>query len=246
MTDPFQLAGTTALVTGASSGLGRHFAQVLAGAGAGLWLAARRQDALEAVAAATGGTAIACDVTDEAAVEAAFERAGAPEILVNCAGIAETRRAAETSGADWDRVMDTNLKGAFLCARAFARRRIAAGGGGAVVNVASILGLRVASQVAAYAASKAGMIQLTRALALEWARHGIRVNALAPGYIATDLNRDLFASEAGKALIARVPQRRLGQPADLDLPLLLLCSPRAGYITGSVLVADGGHSINTL
>lgn len=246
------LNGKTALVTGASSGLGRHFAGVLAGQGARVVLAARRPEALEAARAeiaGAGGAAstVALDVTDPASVEAAFAEIGAaPDIVVNNAGVSDNQPALEMDAAMWDRVVDTNLKGAFLVAQAGARALRAAGKGGSIVNIASILGHRVAGNVSAYAASKAGLVQLTKALALEWARHGIRVNALCPGYIETDLNRDFFASDAGKALIRRIPQRRLGQPAELDGALLLLASDAGSYITGTALVADGGHLVSSL
>jgi NAD(P)-dependent dehydrogenase (short-subunit alcohol dehydrogenase family) len=142
--------------------------------------------------------------------------------------------------------MDTNLKGAFLVAQAVARDMADNGRGGAIVNIASVLGIRVAGNVSSYAVSKAGLVQLTKALALEWARHGIRVNALCPGYFETDLNRDFFASEAGKSLIQRIPQRRLGKPENLDGPLLLLCSDAGAYMTGTVLAVDGGHLVSSL
>ncbi len=142
-------------------------------------------------------------------------------------------------------MLDTNLKGAFLAAQA-AAGIMQRHGGGTIVNVASILGLRVAGQVAAYAASKAGLVQLTKALALEWARHGVRVNALCPGYIETDINRDFFQGDAGRAMLKRVPQRRLGQPSDLDGPLLLLCSDASAYMTGAVVAVDGGHLVSSL
>jgi NAD(P)-dependent dehydrogenase (short-subunit alcohol dehydrogenase family) len=146
--------------------------------------------------------------------------------------------------ADWDRILDTNLKGAFLVGQAAAR--LMRGNGGAIVNVASILGERVAGQLAPYAASKAGLLQLTRAMALEWARYGIRVNALCPGYIETDLNRDFFQSEAGQAMIRRIPQRRLGRPEDLDGALLLLASQAGAFMTGTAITIDGGHLVSSL
>lgn len=244
------LAGKSALVTGASSGLGAHFAQLLAAQGVAVTLAARRAGKLADLAAAIagqGGTAavVEMDVADPASVGAAL--AGRVfDIVINNAGTTVSAPALEHGAAEIDRVIDTNLKGAFHVARISAAAMIAAGRGGCIVNVASILGQRVASQVSAYAASKAGLIQLTRALALEWARHGIRVNALCPGYIETDLNRDFFGSDAGKALIRRVPQRRLGQAGDLDGPLLLLVSDLGGFMTGSEIVADGGHLVTTI
>ncbi|MBK8907357.1 MAG: SDR family oxidoreductase [Rhodospirillales bacterium] len=249
-----RLDGQCALITGASSGLGRHFAHLLARAGARVALAARRLDALDAVAAdisAAGGEAIAVemDVTDADSVrrgvlwaEKAF---GPPRVLINNAGVALTKPALEVDEHDWDRVVDTNLKGAWLMARG-AADRMREHGGGVIVNIASILGLRVAAGVAPYAIAKAGVIHMTRVLALELARHGIRVNALAPGYIETDLNRDFFASPAGQALVKRIPQRRLGALDDLDGPLLLLATSASRYMTGTVVVADGGHLVSSL
>lgn len=249
------LSGRTALVTGASSGLGRHFATVLAGAGARVALAARRRESLEGVVAeiaASGGQAVAVpmDVTDAASVRDGVREAagalGGLDILVNNAGTTVSKAALDHTEADWDGVIDTNLKGAFLVAQEAARVMKDGGKGGSIVNIASILGLRVAGHVAAYAASKAGLVQLTQALALEWARFGIRVNALAPGYMETDLNRDFLATDAGQALIKRVPQRRLGKLSDLDGPLLLLCSDASAYMTGAIVPVDGGHLVNTL
>ncbi|WP_212524717.1 SDR family oxidoreductase [Actibacterium sp. MT2.3-13A] len=244
------LAGRRALVTGASSGLGRHFAGVLAAAGAEVVLGARRAEALEEAVAgivAEGGraSAVRLDVTDAGSVAAAL--AGpAFDIVINNAGVTHDGPALGTAMADWDRVIDTDLSGVFRVAQAAAERMVAEGRGGSIVNVASILGLRVAGHVAAYATAKAGVVQLSRALALEWARHGIRVNALCPGYIETDLNRDFFASDAGKALIRRVPQRRLGRLSDLDGPLLLLASEAGSFMTGTEIVADGGHLVSSL
>ncbi|MBK5926257.1 SDR family oxidoreductase [Rhodobaculum claviforme] len=238
------LKGRHALVTGASSGLGAHFARLLAEHGVHVTVAARRLDRVAALAEETGGTPLRLDVADADGVAATL--AGRRfDIVVNNAGVTLSASALDHTPGDIDRILDTNLKGAFHVARATAPA-MAEAGGGAIVNVASILGLRVAGHVAAYAASKAGLVQLTRALALEWARHGIRVNALCPGYIETDLNRAFFASDAGRKLIARVPQRRLGQPADLDGPLLLLVSDMGRFMTGTELVADGGHLVSSL
>jgi NAD(P)-dependent dehydrogenase (short-subunit alcohol dehydrogenase family) len=244
------LAGKRALVTGASSGLGAHFAQLLAGQGLHVTVAARRLDRMEALCAdirAAGGQAepVAMDVADPASVAAAL-KGRAFDIVINNAGTTLSASALDHGADDIDRIIDTNLKGAFHVARVTAAAMAARGQGGAIVNVASILGKRVAGHVAAYAASKAGLVQLSRSLALEWARHGIRVNALCPGYIETELNRDFFASEPGKALIRRVPQRRLGQPADLDGPLLLLVSDLGRFMTGTEIVADGGHLVSSL
>lgn len=244
------LNGKSALVTGASGGLGLHFARLLASHGVNVMLAARRLAALDSACAeiaAAGGQAeaLALDVADAASVGAAL--AGRSfDILVNNAGISGAGRAADLAEADWDAVVDTNLKGVFLVAQAAARGMREAGKGGAIVNIASILGRRVAGGVAAYATSKAGVIQLTKALALEWARDGIRVNALCPGYIETDINRDFFATEPGQQLIRRIPQRRLGRAEELDGALLLLVSQAGSYITGASLAVDGGHLVSSL
>jgi NAD(P)-dependent dehydrogenase (short-subunit alcohol dehydrogenase family) len=248
------LSGRSALVTGASSGLGRHFAQVLARAGAEIIVAARRLDALQEVCRAIaeqGGVAraVQLDVNDHASIEQAIETAassGGLDILVNNAGVTVTKSVLDVSEEDWDRVVDTNLKGNFLVAQAAARTMKAQRRGGAIINIASILGLRVAGHVSPYVASKAGVVHLTKAMALELARYNIRVNALCPGYIETELNQDFFKSEAGEALVRRIPQRRLGKPADLDGALLLLCSEAGSYITGATLAVDGGHLVSSL
>ena len=249
------LSGKCALVTGASSGLGRHFAEVLAAAGAKVAVAARSAERVASVAeaiGARGGTAVPVelDVTRRTSVTRAVAEAAAAlgrlDILVNNAGVTATASFLDLDEEAWDNVVDTNLKGAFAVAQETARRMKEQGTGGAIVNIASILGLRVAGHVAPYVASKAGLVQLTKAMALELARHGIRVNALCPGYMETDLNREFFASDAGQALIRRIPQRRLGRPQELDVPLLLLCSDAAAYMTGSTLVVDGGHLVSSL
>ena len=236
-------------MTGASSGLGAHFAELLAAHGAEVVIAARRLDALQALGDGLQAygrvTCVSLDVTDAASRVAAVQAAGPIDILVNNAGLVREGPASVHSEDDWDTVLDTNLKGMFFLAQAMAvgmRTR----GGGSIINVASILGLRQAGGVVSYAVSKAGVVQLTKTLALEWARDGIRVNALAPGYIDTDINRDFWSTEAGKALIKRIPQRRLGKLQDLDGPLLLLASDASRYITGTVLAVDGGHLVNTL
>ena len=251
----FRLGARHALVTGASSGLGRHFAGVLAAAGARVTVAARRETALDETVKAirtTGGEAeaVRMDVTDTGSVERAFTQAeaqfGPVDILINNAGVTGTRAALDMTDSDWSSVIDTNLKGSWVVAQHAARRMVHHGIGGAIVNIASILGERVAGGVAPYAISKAGVIQMTKALALEWARHKIRVNALAPGYIETDLNEAFFTSDAGRALIRRIPQRRLGEARELDGALLLLASDAGSYMTGSVLAVDGGHLVSGL
>jgi NAD(P)-dependent dehydrogenase (short-subunit alcohol dehydrogenase family) len=252
-TDLFSLSGSVALVTGASGALGTHFARVLHTAGARVVLAARRPEAVAALAEnlGPGARAVRLDVTDADAVSAGFDAAeaafGAPcDIIVNNAGIAVSRPVLQQTEADWDSVLAVNLRGCFLVATESARRLVAAERGGAIVNIASIGGLRILQGVAGYTASKAGLVQLTKQLAVELARHSIRVNALCPGYVETTINREFFASEAGKAVVRRVPQRRLGQPEDLTGPLLLLASSAGAHMTGATLVVDGGHSVNPL
>jgi len=249
------LKGKTALVTGAFGGLGRHFALTLAGAGCRVALAGRRvaegEQVLAEIHQSGGeGCVVQLDVRNLASVEAAFAKAAADfgpvGILVNNAGIAATCPALEVSEADWASVIDTNLNGAWRVAQAAARQMQQSGAGGSIINIASILGLRVSQQVPAYVAAKAALIHLTSALALEWARHGIRVNAIAPGYIETDMNRAFFETEGGQAIIKRIPQRRLGQPRHLDGALLLLASAASEFITGTVIPVDGGHLVTSL
>ncbi|MEK7819676.1 MAG: glucose 1-dehydrogenase [Pseudomonadota bacterium] len=251
--DIFSLAGKTALVTGASSaGFGRHFAGVLARAGANVVLAARRKDRLDAAVAELTGAggraaAVTMDVTDARSIAAGFDAAeaalGPVSILVDNAGVVTRKGSLETTPADWDQVMDVNLKGAFFVATEAARRMIAAHSGGAIVTIASIAGIRPAGGVATYAGSKAGIEHLTRTMAQEWARFGIRVNALAPGYFVTDLNRDFLDSEAGEAVKKRIPMRRFGAYGDLDGALLLLAADAGRFMTGATVVVDGGHLI---
>ena len=255
MTDIFSLAGNHVLVTGASSGLGKHFAKRLAEAGATVTLAARREQALAASVkeiheSGAQAEAVVMDVSSPASVDRGLDQAerlfGPVNVLINNAGVTETRPALEVDESGWDQVIDINLKGAWLAAQRAAQRMIHHKIGGSIVNIASILGLRVTGGVAAYAVSKAGLVQMTKVLALEWARYGIRVNAIAPGYIETELNSDFFASSAGQALIKRIPQRRLGQARELDGALLLLASPASSFMTGSVIAVDGGHLVSGL
>lgn len=252
--DRFRLDGRIALVTGASGGLGQHFAQLLASAGARVAVAARRVDKLQSVVDSitrNGGVACALtlDVADAASVRQCFDELadwGTLDVLVNNAGVTVTRPLLEQTEADFDHVMNTNLKGNWLVATEAARRMVAAGRGGSIVNIASILGERVAAGVAPYAISKAGVIQATKAMALELARHRIRVNALLPGYVVTDLNRDFLGSEAGDKLRARIPSRRFGEMSDLDGPLLLLASDAGAAMSGSTVAVDGAHLVSSL
>lgn len=251
--NPFELAGQRVLVTGASSGLGEHFATLFASCGAHVIVAARRAERLQALTQRLRGghrvqsEAVALDVCGAASVRTAFDQIahwGGVDIVINNAGVSVGKPALEQGESDWDQVLDTNLKGAWLVCTEAARRWVAAGRGGSIVNVASILGERVASGLAPYAASKAGLLQLTKALAMEWARHAIRVNALAPGYIETDLTREFLHSESGARMAARIPQRRFADPQDLDGAMLLLASSAGRRMTGTVVAVDGGHLVS--
>jgi 3-oxoacyl-[acyl-carrier protein] reductase len=247
----FDLGGQVALVTGASSGLGARFAEVLAANGAAVALVARRADrlaALQARVAAAGGRAMAvkADVCDRAAMKTAFDATedafGIVTILVNNAGIVHSGRAIELAEEDWRRVLATNLDAVFFWAQEAARRMLQAGKAGSIVNIASVLGLNVDKGVAAYATAKAGLIQLTKALALELAFKGIRVNAIAPGWIVTDINRD-YLSGPGAGIKRQIPMGRFGEERDLDGPLLLLVSDAGRFMTGATIVADGGQVV---
>jgi len=248
----FDLAGEVALVTGASSGIGRHLAELLAVAGAKVALAARRVDRLAEAAReieAAGGEClpISLDVTRSDSVVATVAKAetelGPLTILVNNAGVVVSKPLFEHTEADWDHVVDTNLKGAWLVAREFAHHLVGARRPGRIINISSVLSLRTIGRVPAYCAAKAGLTHLTHVLAMELARYGILVNALAPGYVETDFNRAFFQTEAGKALISRIPLKRLGQTEDLDGAMLLLASPAGAYLTGAVIAVDGGHGV---
>jgi 3-oxoacyl-[acyl-carrier protein] reductase len=244
----FDLHGKVALVTGASSGLGARFAEVLAENGASVVLVARRADRLDALKTRiekSGAKALVAeaDVRDRAAFDAAEKALGTVTILVNNAGVASSGRAVELAEEEWRRVLSTNLDAVFFCAQEAARRMLAAGSGGAIVNIASVLGFGVDKGVVAYATAKAGVIQLTKALALELAFKGIRVNAIAPGWIVTELNRDYLQTERGSALKREIPIGRFGEERDLDGPLLLLVSDAGRFITGATIVADGGQMV---
>lgn len=242
------LAGKTALVTGASSGLGAHFARTLAGAGARVGLAARRVERLQALAddiRAAGGEAhpIALDVARPDGVAAAFDgleaALGPATVVVNNAGIPSSSRFVEMPEEEWRSVLDVNLDGVFRVGQE-AAKRMKAGGGGAIINISSVLGMMVLNRLSAYAVSKAAVIQLTKAMALELVRDGIRVNAIAPGYISTEMNDSFLTSDSGQKLLSKVPMARAGHLHELDGPLLLLASDLGTYMTGSVIAVDGG------
>ena len=237
-------------MTGASSGLGWRFAEVLAANGAHVALGARRAEQLKSLEdriTAQGGKAIsvAMDVTDEASVAAAFDAAeaafGTVSICVNNAGIAIQKPILDLAYSEWRKVVDTDLDGVFRVGKEAGGRMIEAGVTGAIINIASILGFGAQKTLAPYAVSKAGVIQLTRVMALEWATKGVRVNGIAPGYVLTEINRDFFETSKGEEMIATVPMRRIGQPEDLDGVVLLLASDASAFMTGETVVVDGGH-----
>lgn len=253
-TDIFRLDGEVAMVTGASSGLGAHFAEVLARAGAKVILAARRTDRLEALAAKIKGAggdavAVALDVRDPASVKYAFDMGeavvGPVTVLVNNAGVTDPAFFTRMSEQQWRGVLDVNLDGVFRVGQEAARRMVVNGKGGSIVNIASIVGLGAIKTLSAYSASKAAVLALTRNWALELARDKVRVNAIAPGYISTELNDEFWETDAGKRMIAHVPMRRLGSLDELDGPLLLLASRAGSFMTGSTIVVDGGHLLPT-
>jgi len=253
--DRFDLDGKTALITGAGSGLGRQFATTLAQSGADVVLAARRREKLEETAQAineTGGSAscIDLDVTDASSVQDCFAEiessVGALDILVNNAGIARQDFLVDTSEDDWDAVIDTNLKGVFLVAKQAAKAMIKGERGGSIINIASILGLRVSKALASYIAAKSAVVQVTKAMALEWAPFGIRVNAIAPGYFITEMNQEQFDAGAAEILTKRVPMRRVGELDELSGPILLLASDAGSFMTGSTIIVDGGQLCNSL
>jgi NAD(P)-dependent dehydrogenase (short-subunit alcohol dehydrogenase family) len=246
--------GKVALVTGASSGLGARFAKILAEAGAQVVLAARRVERLKELRAeieSNGGAAhlVALDVTDYASIKSAIAHAeteaGPIDILINNSGVSSTQRLVDVTPEDYRFVMDTNLQGAFFVAQEAAKRMILRAKGDPsrqhrIINIASVAGLRVLSQIGVYCMSKAGVVQMTKAMALEWGRHGINVNAICPGYIETEINREYFQSEGGRKLIDMLPRKRIGYPEDLDGLLLLLSADESRFINGAIITADDG------
>lgn len=254
------LAGRVALVTGASSGLGSQFARTLAKAGAGVVLAARRVDKLMSLRAeieSEGGDAhvVELDVTDHDSIKSAVAHAetemGTIDILINNSGVSTTQKLVDVSPKDYDFIMDTNTRGAFFVAQEVGKRMIARSRGtapgtftgGRIVNIASMAGLRVLSQIGVYCMSKAAVIHMTRAMALEWGRFGINVNAICPGYIDTEINHHHWKTEQGQKLVNMLPRKRVGQPQDLDSTLLMLCAPQSHFINGAVISADDGFGV---
>ena len=254
------LSGRVAMITGASSGLGMQFAKALAAAGAGVVLAARRVERLKTLRAeieAADGDAhvVGLDVTSIESIRAAVAHAetemGTIDILVNNAGVSTTQKLTDVSAEDYDYVMNTNTRGAFFVAQEVAKRMIARSKGaapgtftgGRIVNVASVAGLRVLSQIGVYAMSKAAVVHMTRAMALEWGRHGINVNAICPGYIDTEINHHHWQTEAGQKLAQMLPRKRVGKPSDLDSTLLMLCANESHFVKGAVIAADDGFGV---
>lgn len=251
----FDMSGKVAMVTGASSGFGVHFAKILAQRGAKVVVAARRVDRLESLVneiKASGGKAlaVAMDVTNSDSIVSAFDQGeavfGTISVVANNAGVAEVKSALKIDESGWDKMIDTNLKGVWIVAQEAAKRMIAAGVGGSIVNTASILGLRVAFGQASYSASKAAVIQLTKSLSLEWAGKGIRVNALCPGYFLTEMTAPAFASPEAQAYLKSSPARRPGEMDEMTGPFLLLASEAGSYLHGVALPVDGGQSIGNM
>ena len=254
------LSGRVALVTGASGGLGEQFAKTLARAGAAVVLASRRTDRLMALRAhieAAGGDAhvVAMDVTDRASVKAAVAHAetevGAIDILVNNSGVSTTQRLQDVTEEDYDYIFDTNTKGAFFVAQEVGRRMLARANGaapgtyvgGRIVNIASMAGLKVLPQIGVYCMSKAAVVQMTKAMAVEWGRFGINVNAICPGYIDTEINHHHWQTEAGQKLVQMLPRKRVGKPEDLDAVLMMLCANQSHFVNGAVISADDGFGV---
>ena len=250
-TNIFRLDGKRVLITGASSGFGAHFAEVLAGAGAEVILAARRTDKLEGTAQkvrAMGGVAhtVKLDVSNPQSVKDAFDAMPVPDVVINNAGINIEASTLDLTEDEWDQVMNTNVKGMWMVSREAIRLWINEKKPGNIVNIASILGLRVQSQLAVYTTSKAAALQLTKSLALDYARHNIRANAICPGYYVTDINREWLASDSGQKMLKRVPYRRAGELHELNGALLLLASDASSYMSGAVIAVDGAHTQSSL
>ncbi|WP_182119162.1 SDR family oxidoreductase [Acidovorax sp. FHTAMBA] len=260
MTYSIDLSGRVAFITGASSGLGAQFARTLARAGAGVVLASRRVEKLKELRArieGEGGDAhvIELDVTDHDSIKSAVAHAetemGSIDILVNNSGVSTTQRIQDVTPEDYDFIFDTNVKGAFFVAqevgkRMLARSRGAAPGsftGGRIINIASMAGLKVLPQIGAYCMSKAAVVQMTKAMALEWGKFGINVNAICPGYIDTEINHHHWQTEQGKKLMDMLPRKRVGQPQDLDALLVMLASDQSHFINGAVIAADDGFAV---
>lgn len=250
--DFFELSGKIALITGASSGLGLHFSTCLAEAGCTVIIAARRQDKLDALASQLNHTkivahAIQLDVSHrsecEAVLKSTFENIGTPDILINNAGIAKPERFLDAPATDTDQVFNVNQTAVWQISQTVCKQMIAVEKPGSVINIASILGLDVLPGVGSYAVSKAAVVQMTKVMALELARHNIRVNAIAPGYFDTEINQGFLTSEAGQKILKRVPFRRVGELDELNGLLLLLASSRSAYMTGAVIPVDGGHLV---
>ncbi len=254
------LSGRVAFITGASSGLGAQFAKTLAAAGAAVILASRRIDKLKDLRATiegAGGDAhvVELDVTDQDSIKSAVAHAetevGSIDILVNNSGVSTTQRIQDVSQEDYDYIFNTNVRGAFFVAQEVGKRMLARAKGsapgsytgGRIVNVASMAGLRVLPQIGVYCMSKAAVIQMTKAMALEWGKFGINVNALCPGYIDTEINHHHWQTEAGQKLVQMLPRKRVGQPSDLDAMLVALCSDQSHFINGAVIAADDGFGI---
>jgi NAD(P)-dependent dehydrogenase (short-subunit alcohol dehydrogenase family) len=252
MNNIFDLSGKTAIITGASSGLGKHFAKTLSAAGANLVICARRVQNLEELKNEinTEVLVLPIDVTSEESVLNFFSEVrnsiGSADILINNAGTSDPKRFKDLDEESWNYVLETNLNGAYRVAKNFTDSLIQDDKSGSIVNIASILGLRVGLNLASYATAKAGLVQLTKSMALELARSNIRVNAIAPGYILTEINDEFFATDEGQNYIKNIPMNRLGLESDLDGVLLLLASDASSFMTGSIIPVDGGHLINPL
>ena len=260
MSYQIDLSGRVALVTGASSGLGTQFAKTLAKAGAAVVLAGRRVERLKTLRAeieSEGGDAhvVALDVTDHASIKAAVAHAetemGTIDILINNSGVSTTQKLVDVTEDDYDFIFDTNTKGAFFVAQEVGKRMLARARGdapglftgGRIVNIASMAGLRVLGQIGVYCMSKAAVVHMTRSMALEWGKYGINVNALCPGYIDTEINHHHWSTEQGKRLVDMLPRKRVGQPQDLDVVLMMLCANEGHFINGAVIQADDGYAL---